>query len=167
MGGNSIMLENHVLRHTADMEAVHPYVERAASVGRCMKCRVRSVLFGCVALVVVLPGCGTRDDEGQVRDVAAKFGAALRVKDGAAACGTLSSSLRKQVGQSQPCARAILSVKVSPGPPGKVRVYLTSAEVDLPGGEADFLGRDRDGWHLDAIGCKPNANKPFDCEEEG
>jgi hypothetical protein len=48
-----------------------------------------------------------------------------------------------------------------------VSVYATSAQARLDGGDVVFLGFTRDGWRIDAVGCRPApAGGPMNCEQE-
>jgi hypothetical protein len=47
-----------------------------------------------------------------------------------------------------------------------VRVYATSAEVELAGGDTLFLDDTQQGWRLQAVGCHPNGDGPYECEEQ-
>lgn len=114
-------------------------------------------------------GCGTSGDREQSRAVTATFFSALRSHNGGAACAQLSVALRKSVAQNQSepsCARAVVKLKSRGVPIRATRVYATSARVDLTDNESVFLGRMRDGWKIDAFGCRPRASGPFDCEEQ-
>ncbi|MDP9345457.1 MAG: hypothetical protein M3P44_07005 [Actinomycetota bacterium] len=46
------------------------------------------------------------------------------------------------------------------------RVYATSGEVVLAGGDTVFLGWTREGWRIEAVGCKPQGGGPYDCEAQ-
>jgi hypothetical protein len=47
-----------------------------------------------------------------------------------------------------------------------VRVYADAAEVQLSGGDTVFLSDTREGWRVDAVGCRPRGDGPYDCEEQ-
>jgi hypothetical protein len=122
-------------------------------------------------IVVGLAGCGQSDDRAAVREVTDRFLAAYTAKQGAVACGVLGSDTRKQLESDtgKPCADAVGSVKLAGGPVLRVKVALTSAKVDLAGGESVFLGEESSGWRISALGCRPPtapADTPFDCELE-
>jgi len=121
--------------------------------------------------VLVLAGCGQSDDRAAVRRVTERFLAAYDAKQGAVACGVLSSDTRKSLESedSKPCPQAIGSISVSGGPVLKVQVAVTSAKVDLASGESFFLSDERSGWRIAAIACRPTSKPtatPFDCELE-
>jgi hypothetical protein len=120
--------------------------------------------------LVVLSGCGTAADRAQVRVVTARFFSALEAHRGADACLQLSPSLRKTVTQQESapgCADAVRKVKARGSAIEVVDVYATSARVDLAGGASVFLSAMRDGWRIDALGCRPRSSGPFDCEAQG
>ncbi len=119
--------------------------------------------------VVVLSGCGTGADRGQVRAATTRFFAALDAHHGAAACMQLSPALRTTITQEQSarrCASAVGKVRARRSPVAVVQVYATSARADLASGESVFLSAMRDGWRIDALGCRPRSSGPFECEEK-
>jgi hypothetical protein len=135
--------------------------------------RVRRLMLLRVVVLgglVVLSGCGTGADRVQVRAVTVRFFSAIGAHRGADACMQLSPSLRKTVTQQESaagCAEAVGKVKARGSPIEVVHVYATSARVDLAGGASVFLSAMRDGWRIDALGCRPRSSGPFDCEAQG
>jgi hypothetical protein len=121
--------------------------------------------------LLVLAGCGQSDDRATVRSTTERFLAAVDAKQGAVACGVLASDTRKALEseESKPCPQAIGSVDVSGGPVRHVKVAITSAKVDLAGGESFFLSEEKPGWRISALGCRASTTPtrtPFDCELE-
>jgi hypothetical protein len=43
-------------------------------------------------------------------------------------------------------------------------VYANEALVRLAGGDTVFLSSTREGWRVDAFGCRPHGKGPYDCE---
>jgi ABC-type glycerol-3-phosphate transport system substrate-binding protein len=132
----------------------------------------RLMLLRVVVLVglVGLSGCGTGADRAQVRAVTVRFFSAIGAHRGADACMQLSPSLRKTVTQQESaagCAEAVGKVKARGSAIEVVHVYATSARADLAGGASVFLSAMRDGWRIDALGCRPRSSGPFDCEAQG
>jgi hypothetical protein len=125
-----------------------------------------------LSLAATLPsGCGTSDDRAQTRSVVERFYDAVRADQGAAACEELGEStiqaLEGQTGQT--CDEVITRLDYLGGAVGEAHVYLMNAEVGLSSGEHAFLERERGGWKLTAIGCKPEGpprERPMDCEAE-
>lgn len=123
-------------------------------------------------VVVALAGCGTSDDEAQVRRAAESFYGAIRDHDGDAACALLGSDTVKELEsqESKQCAEAITGLDYRGGEVAAVAVYATNAKVDLSSGESLFLSRQREGWRLSALACESKQGKPrdrpFDCEVE-
>jgi hypothetical protein len=118
-------------------------------------------------LAILLGGCGVADDRDQAGGATARFFADLRAGDGAAACRLVSSGLRRQIGKEGPCDAEVVSLKLTGRRPARVQVFVTEAKVDVEGGDSVFLTRERAGWRLSALGCRPkSADEPFDCEEE-
>jgi hypothetical protein len=132
--------------------------------------RLIGVLSPALAASLALAGCGTGTDRTQVREVTARFFAALDGHRAGDACRQLSPSLRKTLAQEHAapdCAAAVAKVKTRGSPVKAVRVYATSARLDLAGGESVFLSSMRDGWRIDALGCLPRSSGPYECEEQG
>ena len=130
--------------------------------------RVTAAGIACV-LAGLVAGCGTGFDARQARVAAERFQLAAIHHDGATACRQLSPPLRKQLiaDESEPtCAKAIAQLELHGTRAASVRVYATSAQVALAGGDTLFLGLTREGWRIEALGCKPQGPGPYDCEAE-
>ena len=102
-------------------------------------------LAGLVACAagLALSACGTGADQSQARAAAEGFYAAVHSGDGAKACEQLSSDTRSQLvkDESEPdCSKAVLKLSLHGTAAKAVRVYATSAQVDLAGGDTVFLG---------------------------
>lgn len=118
---------------------------------------------------VALAGCGTGTDRAQVRTVTERFFTALDAHRNGDACRQLSPALRTSLAQEhavQRCAAAVGKVKTRGSAVDVVHVYATSARLDLADGESVFLSAMRDGWRIDALGCRPRASGPYECEEQ-
>ena len=124
-----------------------------------------------VAATLLTAGCGQADDRDTVRTTTERFLAAYDADDGAAACVTLSRDTRIELEreESSPCPEAIGSVELDGGAVTTVDVELTNAKVDLASGESVFFSRQRAGWRITALGCRPGERPteiPFECELE-
>jgi hypothetical protein len=120
-----------------------------------------------VAATVLLAGCGRGNDRATVRSVAEGFYAAVARDDGAGACARLSVNTRQALEQqaSEPCARAVVHLKLSGHSAHIVRVYSTDAAVELVDGDTVFLQDTNEGWRVDAAGCRPQQRgEPAECE---
>jgi hypothetical protein len=129
------------------------------------------VLLLALALVTAAAatGCGTADDQRQARAAGERFATAVQRGDGATACAQLSPALRQQLVKDQPgsrCAKAVLQLSLHGRRASAVRVYATAAQVDLAGGDTLFLGDTRQGWRLEAVGCRRSGEGPYECEEQ-
>jgi hypothetical protein len=122
----------------------------------------------CLLLVVVGAGCGTSADRDQARGVALMLYAAAERHDGATACAQMSPSLRVQLvdDHGSPCAKGVLDLKLHGRRPATVRVYADAAEVQFAHGDTVFLGDTREGWRVEALGCRPQGQGPYKCEEQ-
>jgi hypothetical protein len=128
------------------------------------------VLSVALAASVALAGCGTGADRTHVRAVTTRFFAALDAHRSGDACGQLSPALRTTLQQEHAaprCADAVGKIKTRGSAVEFVHVYATSARLDLAGGESVFLSAMRDGWRIDALGCRPRSSGPYECEEQG
>ncbi len=122
-----------------------------------------------VALAVAVVGCGTGADQAQVRSPTERFYGAVEHRDGAAACTQLTRELRAQLvkDESEPtCTKAVLKLSLRGRRAADVRVYATSGRVTLAGGDTVFLGDTRLGWRIEAVGCRPRTDGPYECEEQ-
>jgi hypothetical protein len=115
-------------------------------------------------------GCGQSDDRAVVRSVTEHFLAAVASGDGTTACAQLSVDARGALEdqEKRACRDAVTQLALGNGTPTRIQVYLTSAKVDLSGGQSTFLSRGRQGWRISAVGCRPDgakpADRPYHCE---
>jgi len=126
-------------------------------------------LWGVLAVAVLAGlagGCGTDPSSAHARRAVQTFYAALERHDGAGACEELSDDTRSslETSEKKPCDQAVFSLGLSPSSIAAVHVYVTSAEATLTRGEAVFLDQTPQGWKISAIGCKPQHERPYDCE---
>jgi hypothetical protein len=128
--------------------------------------RTLPLALGILLAVGSATGCGTSADGNHARRAVQTLYAAVERHDGMAACAQMSPSLRAQLvsDQGERCAKAVLSLDLSGRTPDKVDVYATEALVRLAGGDTVFLSVTRQGWRVDALGCKPRGKGPYDCE---
>jgi hypothetical protein len=127
-----------------------------------------SVIALCLLLLVAgTTGCGTGADRDQARAAAQALYTAAQRHDGATACAQMSPSLRTQLVEDHgsPCAKAVLKLNLHGHMPMAVRVYANAAEVEIAGGDTVFLGDTREGWRVEALGCRPQGPGPYECEE--
>ena len=120
---------------------------------------------------LAMGGCGRADDRATVRTTTERFLRAYGADQGALACATLASDTRKALEsqESRPCPQAIGSVELGGGPVVQVDVTVTSAKVDLAGGESVFLSQQASGWRISALGCRSAGmptKLPYDCALE-
>jgi hypothetical protein len=134
----------------------------SAALGRRLVCLAAAVAAGSVA------GCGTGSASAQAGRAAESLYAAVARQDGRTACAQLSPDTRAQLvkDEGERCERAVLSLRLRGRRAATVRVYATAAQVVLARGDTVFLGDGRQGWRVEAFGCRPAASGPFDCEAE-
>ena len=123
---------------------------------------MRRVLPAILA-VLFLAGCGQSEDRAAVRRVTDRFLTAEKAKQGAAACGVLSSDTRKSLErqESKPCPQAIGSVNVAGGPVLKIQVAITSAKVNTVLNAFTRLNGMRDAG-IQSLGTSTTAATPAD-----
>jgi hypothetical protein len=133
--------------------------------------RIVTVSAVCALVCATAAGCGTGDRERDAAAVVERFQSALERDDGAAACAELSASAASAAEQEEqaPCEEAIVRLELPRDvAPGKGRVYLRSASVELTGGGTTFLDEGPGGWEVSAAGCTPTSpGRPYECELEG
>lgn len=121
-------------------------------------------------MATAIVGCGAGDGDERAGEVARDFYAAVAAKDGARACASLGESTVMQLEQDEmaPCTTAVTELKLSGSGVERAIVYVTSAMIELGGGERVFLDRTPQGWKVSAAGCKPQPGEeqPHDCEVE-
>jgi hypothetical protein len=120
--------------------------------------------LGCLA------GCSAGGDRASGADAAATgLFQAIAARDGHAACALLAPDTAAEVAQSgnKPCTDAILDEDLpSPGAVTGTDVYGQWAQVRLTG-DTVFVAAFTGGWRVVAAGCKPRAERPFDCSVQG
>ena len=129
---------------------------------------IRFRLTVIAVLLLALAGCGTSGSERDARGSVDRFFSAFKSQRGNAACAELTEDTVSEVEKSEkkPCAQGILSEDISPAAVTGVKVYMRSAQARLSGGEAVFLEQTPMGWKINAVGCKPQPGKPYQCEVE-
>ncbi|GAA0913042.1 hypothetical protein GCM10009557_86930 [Virgisporangium ochraceum] len=123
-----------------------------------------------VAVCLVLAGCGSLSErESAAVRVTEAFLTAVTDGDGAAACGALTPDAvtRLEDTSGEPCADAVLDEDLpAPAPATDTDVYGQWARVRL-GPQAVFLAMFPGGWRIDAAGCEPRGERPYDCAVDG
>jgi hypothetical protein len=129
--------------------------------------------LGALALAVLLlgtTGCGRAGDRDKVGALTERFLRAAADGRGGVACAALSRATIKQLEsqEGERCSKAVTSLDLSPSRVTRAQVYIVNAKVDLADGDSAFLSYTREGWRLDAVGCRPSngkpADRPFECE---
>jgi hypothetical protein len=122
------------------------------------------------AVGLALAGCGTGADQREVRAAAERFYAAVKAHEGRTACALLDNDTSSQLvkdEQEPDCATAVLKLELHGTKATSAGVYATSAQVHLDGGDSVFLGFTRNGWRIQAVGCRTvSGGGPLECEEE-
>ena len=115
-------------------------------------------------------GCAAGSDDESAGAVARELYAAVAAKDGARACSQLSESTIQELESQEmkACEEAVTELQLSGSDVARATVYLTSARVELRGGDHVFLDKTAEGWKVSAAGCKPQPGEeqPDDCEVE-
>ncbi|WP_061296517.1 hypothetical protein [Herbidospora cretacea] len=114
-------------------------------------------------IVVLAAGCAS-SAEPAVVDTAARFYAAVSAGQGGEACALLTDAAARSL--PEPCATAILGLGLRGGPVGSSEVWGQEAQVRLSG-DTVFLHRSPEGWRIRGAGCRPQGERPYDCEVSG
>jgi hypothetical protein len=124
------------------------------------------LVLSLMALGGALTGCGTDADRDHARRATQVLYTAVERHDGTTACAQMSPSLRAELvgDEGERCAKAVLDLDLSGRTPDRVEVYANEARVRLAGGDTVFLSATREGWRVDALGCRPQGKGPYDCE---
>lgn len=121
-------------------------------------------------LVVLLAACGTGPSEEESERVVNRFQAAVASSDGEAACAQLTEHLRNafEEDEGEPCSAAIVGLGLDGlGRAERSRVYITSALVNVAGGDDAFLDQTARGWRISAAGCaRTSGQQEYDCRLE-
>jgi hypothetical protein len=127
-------------------------------------------LLALALLLVGCAGCGRSGDRDKVGALTERFLRSAADGRGSVACPALSSAAIEQLEsqEGKRCARAVTSLHLAPSRVTRAQVYIVNAKVDLADGDSAFLSYTREGWRLDAVGCRPSsgkpADRPFECE---
>jgi hypothetical protein len=124
-----------------------------------------------LAVALLSAGCAPASDEAAIRAVTNRFFAAVASGDGARACAQLSADTRTKLEsqEGRPCRAAIGDLGLQRAAVTRVHVDIVDAMVELGDGKAAFLGHERDGWSLSAVGCSSagkTVDRPYDCDVE-
>lgn len=119
------------------------------------------------AVAVALAGCGTRGRESDIRAVADRFLTAVDQRDGSTACALLTAQARQALASSErePCARAVVALRVGAPPVARPQVFVTNGAAVASRGKWLFLDDTGSGWRISAAGCTPMPRgEPYDCD---
>jgi outer membrane murein-binding lipoprotein Lpp len=120
------------------------------------------------AAVVVLPGCSSTPHRDAVVSAARSFVASVTAGDGARACAMLTDDARSSASGATDasCADAVTGVKEHGTGVSGVQVWGDAAQVRI-GGDVLFLRLVSGGWRVNAAGCTPQPQGPYDCKVGG
>ncbi|GAA1694013.1 hypothetical protein GCM10009830_47260 [Glycomyces endophyticus] len=119
------------------------------------------------ALVVcgAIAGCGTGGRGEAATAAADAFTSALREGDGAAACAALAPETAEDLAASEgeSCEEAIGSLDLPDAAVGEIAVWSDRAQMRTAD-DVLFLAEFGDGWKVVAAGCRPQGERPYECE---
>jgi hypothetical protein len=133
---------------------------------------MRLLVLGVLLATPFVVGCGRDDDRARVEALTQRFYAALASDDGAEACAQLGDATVQTLEQEEhsDCSEAVGRLQLSEGSPRSVQVFAFNSAVRLDNGATVFAERTKDGWRIEAAGCRaaegPPAENPMDCELE-
>ncbi|SDK49173.1 hypothetical protein SAMN05216298_0256 [Glycomyces sambucus] len=110
-------------------------------------------------------GCGAGQRGDAAAAAAEAFVSALREGDGAAACAALATETAQGLAASEgaPCEEAIGALGLPDAAPSAVDVWSDRAQVRTRD-DVLFLAEFEDGWKVVAAGCRPQGERPYECE---
>jgi hypothetical protein len=132
--------------------------------------QIRAAGLVAFAVGLAFAGCGTGADQREVRAAAERFYSAVQSHEGRTACALLDNDTSSQLVKDEKthdCAAAVLKLELHGTRADSVGVYATSAQVHFAGGDTVFLGFTRNGWRIQAVGCRTvSGGGPLECEEQ-
>ncbi len=119
------------------------------------------------ALVALVGGCGAPAGEDEVRRAAADWLAAARAGDAGRLCALLTPAAAQSVATGdETCVQAVGDLDLPGGTVAGVELWSDEAQVRA-GTDTLFLVRLRAGWRVNAAGCTPRDDRPYDCDVAG
>ena len=99
---------------------------------------------------------------------AADWQAAAQAKDAGRLCALLTpAAVDSVVTGDETCEQAVGDLDLpAGGAVGAVQLWSDEAQVKA-GADTLFLVRLTGGWRVNAAGCSPRGDRPYDCELEG
>jgi hypothetical protein len=119
-------------------------------------------------VAVLLAGCGAPAGTAEVTRAAADWQAAAQAKDTSRLCALLTpAAVDSVVTGDETCEQAVGDLDLpAGGAVGAVQLWSDEAQVKA-GADTLFLVRLTGGWRVNAAGCSPRGDRPYDCELEG
>jgi hypothetical protein len=120
------------------------------------------------AVPLLLAGCGAPAGEADVTGTAREWLTAAQAKDAARMCALLTPAAAESAATGdETCVQAVGDLDLPGG--GTVEgVELWSDEAQVrTGADTLFLTRLSDGWHVNGAGCRPQGDRPYDCDVAG
>lgn len=112
-------------------------------------------------------GCTATQERDPVGETARAWYAAVAAGDDAALCRLLTpSAVTGLETGGQSCSQAVGDLHLPTGTPSRADVWSEQAQVRA-GADTLFLTRVSAGWRVAAAGCRPQQDRPYDCEVEG
>ena len=99
-----------------------------------------------------------------MRDVAARFVAAVAQSDTVAACALVAPrAVRRMKDQ---CGQVLPTFRLPTDRPDSIQVWGDTAQARTSG-DTLFLRRFAQGWRIVAAGCVSRGEEPYECELDG
>ncbi|MBW8482444.1 hypothetical protein [Actinomadura parmotrematis] len=117
-------------------------------------------------LLISLTGCAASGEKDAVAAAATAVVDAAQRGDGAGACAGLvpRAAASLESGGSR-CAEEIVKLGLQGGPVSGVQVWGGNARATVAG-QTVFETRWGSGWKVTAAGCRPQGDRPYDCQVE-
>ena len=93
--------------------------------------------------------------------------AAAQAGDAARLCGLLTPAAAESAATGdETCEQAVGDLDLPGGTVGRIELWSDEAQVRA-GADTLFLVRLSGGWRVNAAGCRPQGDRPYDCDVEG
>jgi hypothetical protein len=120
------------------------------------------------AVPLLLAGCAAPAGEAEVTRTAREWLTAAQAKDAARMCALLTRAAAESAATGdETCEQAVGDLDL-PGGGTVDGVELWSDEAQVrTGADTLFLTHLSDGWHVNGAGCRPQGDRPYDCDVAG
>jgi hypothetical protein len=124
-------------------------------------------LLAVAAACAFAAGCAAPAGEGDVRRTATDWLTAAGAGDAGRLCALMTPAAAQSVTSGkETCEQAVGDLDLPGGSTGEIELWSDEAQVRA-GTETLFLVRLATGWRVNAAGCRPQTDRPYDCDVAG